>query len=618
MPDLTHNTAEYVWHDFEYGHDHMPICGHFLHHPSGEEITLDFRHGQHRDTIAGLQQRWRHCVWASFAAHAEMTCLINLGLSLDGMAWLDLFAEARQITGSHTHFYTRKGGLIQACQALGVPTSTSSAHKEAMRLLILDKPPEAHSEADWNSILRYCAEDVRILPHLWEAISQVHCQRRKSYPLRAALFRSQYVTALAKMEHASRGFPVDTEVVNLIFDNHRLVRKFIAEECNAMYGGRVFNYVKREDKYTLHLAGIVEYVDRLDFPVDWKLTKTGRLDLSSDYLDEFCKRNPHFEPLRDTLALLSQLKSTSIRDEMKDGFIKGVSIPYYTATGRNQPLTSRGFVLNLPPWLRHIVRPKPDHVLVMADYAQEEIYLAAALSGDTELRDALLTGDVYIALAKMADAVPFDATKESHPTQRQAYKSTQLGVGYGMGAVSLGKRIFLDQPATANTDFEECMHSAVDILRWHKQTFRQYWRYVEQQVMYARKDGWIRARDGWTQFADQNTRFTKLQNFPMQANGAVILREAIKLLSQHPEIELVCTLHDSIMIYCHADDEDVHTNILRNCMIQAVTNVMRGLTMPMDIPVEVKSYTHEKGYVDKRGTQMFNKVMALVRQEARK
>jgi DNA polymerase I-like protein with 3'-5' exonuclease and polymerase domains len=269
--------------------------------------------------------------------------------------------------------------------------------------------------------------------------------------------------------------------------------------------------------------------------------------------------------------------------------------------------------MNYPPWLRHMVRPEKDHVLIVADWSQQEIYLAAALSGDLELRDALLTGDVYLALAKMADAVPQDATKKSHPTQRQAYKSTQLGVGYGMGALALGKRIFLDQPPGANTDFEECMRTAVDILRWHKRVFRVYWRFVDEEVMFARK-GWIRARDGWTQFADQNSKFTRLQNFPMQANGAVILREAVKLLAQHNSIELVCTLHDSIMIYCHVDDAVVHENILRRCMEQATANVMLGVQMPMKIPVEVKTFTHETGYTDERGSAMYGRVMSILKE----
>ena len=90
-----------------------------------------------------------------------------------------------------------------------------------------------------------------------------------------------------------------------------------------------------------------------------------------------------------------------------------MSLPFYTVTGRNQPLPVRGFLLNLPPWMRSIIRPHNGHVLIAADWSKQEIAIAAALSGDGALLDAYNTGDIYLALAKMAGAVPEDATAKS-------------------------------------------------------------------------------------------------------------------------------------------------------------------------------------------------------------
>jgi hypothetical protein len=435
------------------------------------------------------------------------------------------------------------------------------------------------------------------------------------------VYRAEYLKALAKLEFKSRGFPVNVPLLHRIYDNLKLVRRLVAEECNVQYGGKVFRYNAREDKYSVHFAGLVELVDAQRFPTEWALTPSGRLRTDVEYLDEFAQKNPQFKPLRDTFMLLAQLKEHDLRQQEVEGFIKGVSIPYYTVTGRNQPMVKRGFLMNLPPWLRFMVAPHAGHVLIVADWSQQEIYVAASLSGDTALRDALLSGDVYIAMARMAGLIPQtedDNTYEAVPlkvryaSQRQVMKSCVLGIGYGMGVPSLGKRIFLDQRTRTDLTLDECTEKAAEIMAWHKATFVRYWTMIADEVATAREQGWMRTRDGWTQFADMNSRYTKLQNFHMQAGAAVILREAVRRLAQYPQIEMACTLHDSIMLYAPEDDALEHENILRCCMQEATRRVLHNTKLPLDIPVEVKTFDHATGYQDARGREMFDRIMAML------
>ena len=53
------------------------------------------------------------------------------------------------------------------------------------------------------------------------------------------------------------------------------------------------------------------------------------------------------------------------------------------------------------------------------------------------MKQAYASGDPYLEFAKLAGAVPPDATKKSHPHERALYKATVLAVQYEMGAESL-------------------------------------------------------------------------------------------------------------------------------------------------------------------------------------
>ena len=48
------------------------------------------------------------------------------------------------------------------------------------------------------------------------------------------------------------------------------------------------------------------------------------------------------------------------------------------------------------------------------------------------MKQAYASGDPYLEFAKLAGAVPPDATKKTHPEQRSLYKATVLAVNYGM------------------------------------------------------------------------------------------------------------------------------------------------------------------------------------------
>ena len=127
-------------------------------------------------------------------------------------------------------------------------------------------------------------------------------------------------------------------------------------------------------------------------------------------------------------------------------------------TGRNQT-SSNKFIFGSSVWLRSLIKPAEGWGIAYIDWSQQEFGIAAALSGDEAMKQAYASGDPYLEFAKLAGAVPADATKKSHPHERALYKATVLAVQYGMGEESLAERI--QQPVIV----------AKDLLRKHREVF---------------------------------------------------------------------------------------------------------------------------------------------------
>src|SRR5262249_47338199 len=137
-------------------------------------------------------------------------------------------------------------------------------------------------------------------------------------------------------------------------------------------------------------------------------------------------------PLRDLRHALGQLRLNDLAVG-PDGRNRVLLSAFASKTGRNQPSNS-AFVFGPSAWLRSLIRPGPGRAVAYVDWSQQELAIAAALSGDRKMMAAYESGDFYLTFAKMAGAVPRDATKKSHPREREQFKAVALGVLYGLSA----------------------------------------------------------------------------------------------------------------------------------------------------------------------------------------
>jgi DNA polymerase-1 len=351
----------------------------------------------------------------------------------------------------------------------------------------------------------------------------------------------------------------------------------------GIYDGRTFKR-DRFEKY-LTFKGI-----------PWPRLDSGQLDLSDDTFRQAAKAHPAIAPLRELRSALSEMRLNDLQVGC-DRRNRALLSAFRSRTGRNQPSNTK-FIFGPSVWLRNLIKPTYGHAVAYVDWSQQEFGIAAALSGDEAMSAAYRSGDPYLEFARQAGAVPGDATKASHGPQRELFKACVLATQYGMGPDALAARI--GQPVIA----------ARHLLEAHHQTYARFWRWSDAAVDTAMLHGRLRAVFGWQIHVgiDPNPRF--LRNFPMQANGAEMLRLACCLATERG-IGVCSPIHDAMLITAPVGEIDAAVAGMRACMSEASRIVLDGFELGTDASIT----RWPDRYSDPRGAVMWKKVMNLLNQK---
>ena len=504
----------------------------------------------------------------AFYASAEMDCFSVLGWTLPDHV-LDLFAEFRCLTNGLR--LAHGSGLLGALMHFGLPT-IGGEKKDAMRDLILAGGPWSPEEQ--LAILDYCESDVVALAELLSAM-----QDQIDWP--RALLRGRYMKAVSCIQ--MNGVPLDQEALARLQSQWNAIQDQLIAELDRdykVYDGRTFKASRWE-----------EYLVANDIP--WPRLESGRLDLCDATFREMARTHLRVAPIRELRSALSEMRLASLQVG-DDGRNRCLLSPFRARTGRNQPSNSK-FIFGPSVWLRGLIRPRPGWGLAYVDWSQQEFGIAAALSGDLAMKDAYRSGDPYLAFAIQAGAVPATATKKTHEAEREQFKACVLAVQYGMGEESLAARI--NQPVAR----------ARQLLALHRQTYRQFWKWSDSAVDEAVLGGRLWAGFGWQIHTRDELNDRSLRNFPMQANGAEMLRIACILLTE-ASIRVCAPVHDALLIEAPMDELDEAIVTAKSLMKEASRIVLDGFELGSD----VKAFRYPERYMDKRGVVMWNTVMNLI------
>ena len=507
-------------------------------------------------------------LYIAYYAPAELGCHLAIGWPMPARI-LDLYAEFRCHTSGLS--VPCRHGLLGALVYHGLD-GMGSVEKASMRDLAMRGGN--YSGAERTALLDYCQEDVEALARLLPAmLPQIDLPR--------ALLRGRYMAAAAKIRWA--GVPIDKPRLSMLTEHWSDIKGKLVERVDRDYGvydGQTF----KKDKFA-------EFLARHRIP--WLRLDSGSLDLKDKTFQQMARTHPRVAPLRELRHAMGQLRLSELAVG-QDGRNRCMLSVFRSKTGRNQPSNSR-FIFGPAVWLRGLIKPQPGRALAYVDYSQQEFGIAAALSGDAAMMEAYRSGDPYLAFAKQAGAVPVDATKQSHPGERALFKACALGVQYGMGEQSLAFKI------------DRSIAEARRLLGLHHQTYAKFWQWSEAAVDHAMLNGSLSTVFGWRVHAGPLTTARSLMNFPMQANGAEILRLACCLTTEGG-IEVCAPVHDALLVEAPTDDIDKVVAETQDLMKKAGEVVLGGFPLRSDVDI-VK---YPRRYADPRGRKMWTTVCDIL------
>jgi hypothetical protein len=516
-------------------------------------------------------------LFIAYYASAEIGCHLALGWPVPERI-LDLYTEFRN------HWNGTRSGyrLVHALAHYGLD-SLSVAEKDEMIDLAIRGAPFTRTEG--AALLDYCESDVaglaRLLPAMLDRLI-----------LTQALYRGRYMAASARMEHT--GVPIDTATLELLRANWEGIQRRLIASVNAQYGIYDAEGHWSDEQFAA-------YLQRNGIP--WARLDSGALDLEDETFKEIEKAYPQISPLRALRQSQSKMRLFDLTVG-HDSRSRVLLSAFGARTSRNLPSNAK-FIFGPSVWLRGLIKPPPGHAVAYVDFAQQEFGIAAALSGDPAMQDAYRSGDPYLALAKRYGFVPQDATKESiketeYEAVRELFKTVVLGIGYGMEAESLARRI--GKPLII----------AKEMLRYHRETFHVFWSWSDLTVRFAMSQLYFPTVFGWVQHVGEQTGGRHpargFRNFPMQANGAEILRLACCLATER-KIEVCCPVHDAMLICAPTARIEADVATTKEAMREASRIALDGFELSAD----AKIVRYPQRYMDaKRGKTFWNEVMKLI------
>lgn len=470
--------------------------------------------------------------------------------------------------------------------------------KRDARRLILDKKP-SYSPEEIEQILDYAKDDVEYLVPMLEKF-RANIQARTGWNDKtieqAMLWRGRYGANVAK--YTMQGIPLNMDrLANLEHNAEGVLnqaKESFNKECYPIY------VYKKDPKKgwvmgqsTLKTNTMVQLlVDQFD--IEWRLTKDGNRSMSTEDgepLQQYVDIHPWLKKLVRIKNLQSILKGYKEPDLSKhlldrdnvfrdyvgsDGRVRPWYGPFGTQTGRNAP-GAKAFVFAQSAVMRALIEPPKGRIIMEIDYGSQEAFIAPILSGDSELLRAYTSGDPYLAFAIATGAAPAGATKHSHKDIRTLYKSTVLGLQYGMGAKKLAIKLKADTGRAVSTE------EAKDLIREHRKVYPRYYEWKDELWQRYREDKKpLILRDGWYLDVDQEVRLSVL-NFPVQGTGSSMMRLCIDKLYDKG-IDLLCPIHDSMVVECDEALAESVTEIVTQCMIEASDEIMGAKGMRVGEP----------------------------------
>jgi hypothetical protein len=511
-------------------------------------------------------------VMIAFAAKAELSCFRVLGWPFPPQV-LDLFFLYKRVINGDPG--NKGAGLFQALASYGIKYKYTEAQKHHFQTLAAELNRQ-YTEKEKVELQAYCYEDVRSTAELYLAMDKEGLPRN-------AYHWGEYAKAQTMME--LEGLPVNRAKYECIRDNKEQLQRDVIDQLLAdpRYAG-VYQL------YSFNIKGFNEFLNREG--IAWPRLSSGQLDVREETIKAGAEIEPALVPIHETRKVLSALRGLS-EPLCADDCLRCYTSPFHTATGRNNP-SSKVFIPAMPRAFRQLLQPLEGEALLYLDFGQQEVLIAAALSGDQNLLATYAAKDPYIKFGHDSRVLKPNETKETAPAKRDACKVFMLAVGYGMQSYTLAKKINADVPGMNMTEFE-----ASDLIYKHKWLYEVYWNWVGAYVEEALITGAAYTASGWAMHVmpKRNSKHLNwtpeinlraIGNFPVQGTGGDILR-ATCINLYRASIRIAAPLHDAVFVRCKLDEIDQVIATTKQIMIDSAEEVLQ-CGVPIRVDCQTTAY----------------------------
>ena len=369
---------------------------------------------------------------------------------------------------------------------------------------------------------------------------------------------------LADMETA--GFLVDRKA---LAEFGEMLGRTMEETEQAIYdaAGAQFNINSPKQ------LGVLLF-DKLHLP-HGKKTKTG-WSTNAEVLEKL----RYDYPIVDSILRYRQY--AKLRSTYVDGLLKVIDPDGRVRTSFQMTVTATGRLSSTEPNLQNIptrtelgsrlramFTAAPGCVLVDADYSQIELRLLADMAGDTEMRDAFLSGADFhtVTAAKVFHLPPEQVT----PELRRRAKAVNFGVVYGISAFSLAQ------------DIGVTVQEAKDYMERYFATYTGVRQYMTDVVARAERDGFVETpmhrRRALPELKSSNHNLREFGkrvalNMPVQGAAADIIKIAMvrvhsRLRDEGLQARLLMQVHDELIVECPVSERERVERLLTEEMSRA-------------------------------------------------
>ena len=437
--------------------------------------------------------------------------------------------------------------------------------------------------------LRYAAFDLYAPAMLWNHLEQELDAKLKEI----VCLEGSVIPPTGSME--LNGFRIDTVSLDLL--QHQLEKELQELESGLPIIGSaksqpdLFNTSDDETRGSRLLVNSPKQIKEFVYE-KWKikLKATDKKSLSKS-------RHPEARVLFERILNCRELQKkqntylSRFRELDDDGRLHGSFHALGTSTGRFS--SSSPNLQNIPKSeeYRRLFVPEPGSKMIVCDYSQVELRVAAELAGDTKMIEAFQAGeDLHSMTASRMFGKPLD---EINPDERQRAKAVNFGLIYNMQP----KRLYEEGISKNLKEAREFVNAFFDLY----QNFRTFHRDLIRTVMNQSKKGPVdfrTLRSGRRRWFDHHQLFwpnggirpNVVYNTPVQGLAGDGLKQALRML--WPELKqtsakLLAVVHDEIVLEAPESETSKVLQATENAMIKGMETYLEK------VPVKVESVIGE-------------------------